>query len=385
MEYQLYERSLPELKEEILLRLQRNQHPLRELQEADVKLVLDRLNTKDPDVWAQEWGNLARTYEEKGKYLSQNQKDKEAAAAYYQASRYYCFARWPVPYSEGKKVAYDLSLQTFLQSTSSFDPPLKRIAIPFKGKQIVGYLRLPKTRTNPPLIFHWGGIDHWKEDFQYIVETYLSAGWGSFIIDMPGTGESPIMAKEDGRELFSTVLDYLQQRGDINKDRIALQGSSWGGYWAVKMAYLEHKRIRAAVNWGGPVHHFFQPDWQKYLLQTQGYLFGQLETLRYAYKVATFEEGLVEAPKLSLQSQGILEQPSAPLLSVNGKNDTLVPIQDLYLLAEASSPKSFWINPNGMHMGHGRGISSKYILNSVIIPWLYTHLEMNFQQDEVRS
>ncbi|MGH7823685.1 MAG: hypothetical protein ACREQ7_00680, partial [Candidatus Binatia bacterium] len=41
----------------------------------------------------------------------------------------------------------------------------------------------------------------------------------------------------------------------------AIMGRSFGGYWAAKMAFVEAKRLRAAVVWGGGVHYFFQEDW----------------------------------------------------------------------------------------------------------------------------
>jgi hypothetical protein len=58
------------------------------------------------------------------------------------------------------------------------------------------------------------------------------------------------------------------------------------------------------------------------------------------------------APKLSLLEQGILERPCAPLLGVNGVNDSVFPIADMYLLLEHGSPKSARFYRAG-HMGGG--------------------------------
>jgi len=52
----------------------------------------------------------------------------------------------------------------------------------------------------------------------------------------------------------------------------------------------------------------------------------------------------------SLLDQGLLDQPCAPLLLINGKDDKQTPIQDLYLLLEHGDPKSIRIFPGG-HMG----------------------------------
>jgi dipeptidyl aminopeptidase/acylaminoacyl peptidase len=46
------------------------------------------------------------------------------------------------------------------------------------------------------------------------------------------------------------VIDYLENRPDIDPQRIAIMGRSFGGYWAAKMAHVEAKRLRATVVWG---------------------------------------------------------------------------------------------------------------------------------------
>ena len=48
--------------------------------------------------------------------------------------------------------------------------------------------------------------------------------------------------------------------------------------------------------------------------------------------------------------QGILDQPCAPLLLVNGVDDSIFPIADMYLLLEHGSPKAARFYPGG-HMG----------------------------------
>ena len=74
------------------------------------------------------------------------------------------------------------------------------------------------------------------------------------------------------------------------------------------------------------------------------------------------------APDSSLLEQGILDQPSAPLLLVNGKEDRQAPIDDLYLVLEHGSPKSARVFPGG-HMGHTPET------RPTMIKWLRDHLQ----------
>ena len=83
----------------------------------------------------------------------------------------------------------------------------------------------------------------------------------------------------------------------------------------------------------------FQPDWIE-----------KGQHVEYAFGRSSFEEWVEYAPKLSLLSQGIRDQPCAPLLVVNGLNDSTFPISDSYLLLEHGDRKSARFYPAG-HMG----------------------------------
>jgi len=61
--------------------------------------------------------------------------------------------------------------------------------------------------------------------------------------------------------------------------------------------------------------------------------------------------------------QGVLDKPSAPLLLVNGTQDTIFPIEDMYLLLQHGNPKEARFYPVG-HMGYTPDT------NATIIRWL---------------
>jgi esterase FrsA len=69
-------------------------------------------------------------------------------------------------------------------------------------------------------------------------------------------------------------------------------------------------------------------------------------------------------------TQGIIDKPSAPTLLINGEHDSQVPIDDLLLLLRHGSPKQAWVNPEGGHMGQGKGWPSQKIARDVAVPWM---------------
>jgi pimeloyl-ACP methyl ester carboxylesterase len=123
-------------------------------------------------------------------------------------------------------------------------------------------------------------------------------------------------------------------RTAFDAKRIAIMGRSFGGYWAAKMAFVEAKRLRASVVWGGGVHYFFQPDWLRESTNAESYLMDHDLARCSIFGVKNVEELLTIWPSLSLKNQGWLEKPSCPMLIVNGKDDVQTPISDLYILLE---------------------------------------------------
>lgn len=129
---------------------------------------------------------------------------------------------------------------------------------------------------------------------------------------------------------------------------------------------------------GGNVHYGFQREWLVPAFTTGGatYLFGPqslFEARSQAMGAKTMEEFLEAAPKLSLLDLGLLDQPSAPILGVNGKLDDQAPVQDIYLLMEHGSAKEARIYPEGRHMGRTPGMAEDEIPN-LITSWLANKL-----------
>ena len=84
----------------------------------------------------------------------------------------------------------------------------------------------------------------------------------------------------------------------------------------------------------------------------------------------TLDDFLAYGPRMSLLAQGWLDKPSAPMLLVNGEQDTQQPISDLYLMMKHGDPKDAWVNPAGGHMGRSDQWPQRRILDEVVLPWI---------------
>lgn len=368
-------RDLAALKEEVRRRTDRNMPPLTGIGSDDARDALAQIGSLDREAWAAAWFAVGDRRWERARSLDAKNL-AEVRNEYWRAWRLFHFARWPTENSPTRQRAKHRALQAFQAYARLLDPPMEIVRIPFEGKQIVGYLRVPLKPRPAPLVLGIAGLDSRKEDIAAHSDDYLQRGMGLFAIDLPGTGESPLAVAEiNADRIFSEVLDYLEKRQDVDSERIVVQGRSWSGYWAAKLAITERTRLRGTVMHGGPIHHYFEPAKLRASLSTGEYLYDYLAAKSALVGAASLDEMVERMNRFDLLPTGILDEPSAPMLCINGARDSQIPIADIYVLLEHGDPKEAWINPAGGHMGRSPEWPSAAIAEKVVLPWIARRLE----------
>jgi esterase FrsA len=368
---QVPERNIDEIKHESMVRAKRGAYPLGGIDAQDAQQALDAIKTRDRDEWAAGWGQVADSYYQKG--LTATSK-AQAAEHFKRAWRLFYFAQWPVPNSPGKLKAYDRAIDAYLKYASTFDVPMEVVRIPFEGKTITGYLRLPKDAKKPvPLILAISGLDSRKETVAESYAQILSQGVGFFAVDGPGTGQAPIKVSKTADRMFATVLDYLGKRPEVDKNRIIVSGVSFGGYWAAKLAITEKSRLIGSVAQSPPVDEFFSERFlREGTMGNREYLFDLAPAFINVFEGAQTVDDLAKLmPGMSLKALGLLDKPSTPMLIVTGALDTQVPMSDAEMLLRSGDlPKEAWINPRGGHLGRDiKAWPDPVIFSKVIVPW----------------
>jgi cephalosporin-C deacetylase-like acetyl esterase len=375
------ERTLDEIKVEAIHRAEVGGYPLIGLDPNDVREAFKAIHTRDKDEWAEGFMGVADRYMAEGKALQATDPSK-ANADYVRAWHLYSFGRWPAEHASPKKMlSYQKSIEAYLAHARFMDPPLEVVHIPFEGKEIIGYLRLPKGATGPvPMVIAVNGLDSRKEDLSESFSAILPYGIGYIAVDGPGTGQSPVKASPTADRALSKVIDYLETRPEVDKSKLAMHGVSWGAYWGTKMAIVEKARLKCVSVQSPPTDLFFQKDFVvNSLLGNREYLFDQIPAMMSIFDNVTTVDGIVEIfSKMSLANQGLLGKPTTPMLILAGAKDTQVPISDVYkLLNSGDVPKDAWINPQGGHLGRQVGVwPDPRIFKQVILPWLARNLDV---------
>jgi esterase FrsA len=259
---------------------------------------------------------------------------RSAERGFMVAAFWFFLARFPHILNEAGGRAYQRHNEAYARAARYFAHPTARVDIPFEGTQFPGILRLPKHISAPaPLVLIFGGIDVWKSDLEIHQQSdaLLERGLATLAIDGPGTGEAPLKAKSDADRLHRQALDWARGDDRVNGARLGVYGLSFGGHFAAKLALTE-PALAGVVQVGGPIHLAFGAE--KLIDLPMG-------TRLALSRVCGVPPGpdptaLVNAlASLSLNKQGLLPASrNAPLLSINGENDELVPIEDLHWLGE---------------------------------------------------
>lgn len=372
------QRTLDELKAETQARADRNAYPVTGLKPDEVREALARLTSLDRDEWAKSWSVVGDRYMAKAQGETAG-APAEADKDFTQAWLYYSFARWPVPNSPGKEEAYKKALDAYLAHAKLLDPPLQVVRIPFEGKEIVGYLQMPKGAAAAPIVVAISGLDSRKEDMAERFRPMLAYGVGSLALDSPGTGQSPIKAAAGAERMYVKALDFVFERPDVDKSRVAVYGGSFGGLWATILAATEKSRLRAVVAQSPAVHETYSRERTMKLAANREYLFDYVPAQLFTYEGATDLEKLADVrEKISLKNRGLLDKPMAPMLVIGGSLDTQVPIADIELLLRSGdTPKDAWIHPRGGHMGRdAKEWPDPVIFKKVTMPWLLRQLDI---------
>lgn len=362
---------------------QRDVYPFNYAPYDDAKRVMEEVIPKfdagDRESFTHAFAAAAVPYEEAGDAAAKNGDNAAARDAYFKAYGLYRMARFPCMNTEGKKDAYRQSQRCMMKAWENADIPPIRVEMPFAGRDgegdaVIGYLRVPPGNDNAPLLVAWAGIDTFKEDNLHRTQKFLDAGLAVLLIDQPGTGDSPVLGSLDAERQWDAVLDWIAAQNHLDASRVGAWGSSFGGYWATKVAHTHADRLRCVISQGGGAHLVFT-EAEIERAQANGIPWGQSETRANSFGVKSHEDWKVFAPRLSLLDQGVLDRPCTSLLCINGVKDLITPIADYYLVLEHGDPKEARFVANGGHMGRPLD-GSPDPTDAVMLDWMTAKLRV---------
>ena len=291
--------------------------------------------------WCAAWSARAKIHEDLGKQELENGFRLTAGEHLIRAAIYYHFAKFVfVQDPKQMRAAHLKAVECYREGISLSKPPGERVAIPFEGKTIYGVLR-----GKGPVLVMAPGLDSTKEELHAYEEPFLARGIATLAIDGPGQGEAeydiPICG--DYERAARAVVDWIEQRKDLDSTRIGIWGVSLGGYYAPRAAAYE-KRFKACIALSGPF------EWDRIWD-------GLPELTRETFRVRSHSSDDNQAREKARQLTMVEAAPNitCPIFIVTGRQDRLVPASHAERLAKSvAGPVELMIVEDGGHNANNR-------------------------------
>jgi len=206
---------------------------------------------KDGDAasWQDEWYNLARRVEARGKESLAGGHKISARDQLQRAAYYYRFSLLSILPDDPRLKERALKCRSLLKKAGTlFEPALEYIEVSFENTVLPGYFRKAEAGKGPmkTLIMIGGGETFAEDLFFYIAPQAFARGYNFMTVDLPGQGLLPLEGKvfrADMNVPMKVVEDYALSRSDVDPGRLAAYGISGGGGF-VPQAAMHDSRIK---------------------------------------------------------------------------------------------------------------------------------------------
>lgn len=218
-----------------------------------------KIREGNDESWYEEWSKTAKRIESIGEKCLANHHEISAREAFLRASNYYRTAEFFLhkdPSDPRIIKTWKKSADMFAKAAKLFHPPFQHIDIPYENTTIPGYFFKPDSsnKPRPTIILHTGFDGTLEELYFQGAAAAIRRKFNCLAIEGPGQGgvlrQQKIYFRHDWEKVISPAVNYLITRPDVDREKIAILGWSFGGYLAPRAAAFE-KRISLCIANGG--------------------------------------------------------------------------------------------------------------------------------------
>lgn len=275
------------------------------------------------------WGRLADRLVVLGEEAEAAGHGLNASEKYFRAAAYYMTAeRMQSRHYEPRWTMYRAMLDTMRRGIEAGARGWERVDVAYEGRSFPG-LFIPGEGEGPrPTMVFCNGLDSVKEMIALSVrDTFAKRGVSILAIDHPGVGEAlrlhGLTAIPDTERWAGAAVDYLETRGDVDRDRIGMMGWSLGGYYAPRAACYE-KRFKLCVAWGAN-HNWGELQKRRLANEGENPVPHYWDHVMWVWGKPTLDEFMASMPQVTLD--GHRKNMTVPFLITHGANDRQIPIE----------------------------------------------------------
>lgn len=284
-------------------------------------LAASRMTPGDDESWHREWMTVARRNHERADRSEAAGHIRTAQNCWLRASGYYRQAEFWLPGDDPRRLStFELMEACSKKFLSHLDPAGEAVDVPYEdGAPLCAYfVRSPIGSGRQPVLISMGGLDSIKDEMWFMqAHGALQRGISVLMVDGPGQGGTlrrhRVVSRHDYEVPVSRCIDYLATRSDVDMSRVAVCGSSLGGYYAARAGSCE-RRLAACIShgaiWDLPAQ-----------LVGRGEDWGLAAHFKWVMGVGSMEQ--VRERVSGFRLEGVLDGMRCPYLIVHGGYDVL--------------------------------------------------------------
>lgn len=283
--------------------------------------VASRMVPGDKESWHREWLRVAERNHKRGGDAEAAGHIETAKNCWLRAVDYYRQAEFWLTDDDPRRLQTFDKLEECSQKWGRYlIPPMEVLRIPYEdGMSLYAYyLRAPYHIAKQPVLICFGGLDSFKDEMWFMSAFgAVKRGIAVLMVDGPGQGGTlrrhKIPNRYDYEVPVGRMIDYLEKRGDVDHSRIAVCGSSLGGYYAARAASFEH-RLAAAISHGAvwSVNELWGEADESH---------GLAGHIKWVFGVGSMQEAFEKGKDFTLD--GVVGKMRCPYLICHGGSDVL--------------------------------------------------------------
>jgi len=285
---------------------------------SEVFQAASRMKPGDAESWHVEWLRIAERNDRRGDGEEAAGHIRTAMNCWLRAADYYRSAEfWLLPDDPRRLATFDRCERASRKWLGYLGG--EAVEIPYEnGISLPAYFVRPRTSSPVPVLISFGGLDSFKDELWFMTgHGAVQRGIAALMVDGPGQGGTlrrhGIPTRYDYEVPVGRCIDWLSARDDVDAARIAVSGSSLGGYYSARAGSKEH-RLAACISHGAiwDVEQRFRDRGENHALANH---------MKWVFGAKSMAEAIAKARPFKLE--GVLDGMRCPYLVLHGGHDVL--------------------------------------------------------------
>ncbi|MBM3374927.1 MAG: alpha/beta hydrolase [Betaproteobacteria bacterium] len=288
---------------------------------SEVFQAASRMIPGDLESWHKEWKYIADRNWNRGVEAEGRGHIRTAMNCFLRAADYYRQAEFYLKPDDPRRLpTFEKMEACSHRFIGHLNPAGQVVDIPYEnGVPLCAYfVRSPYPTAKQPVLICMGGLDSIKDEMWFMqARGALQRGIAVLMIDGPGQGGTlrrhKVPNRVDTEVPIGKCIDWLASRPDIDASRIAVCGSSLGGYYAARAGCYEH-RLAACIAHGAiwAITDLWGEASEDH---------GLAEHIKWVFGCDSMKSAMVKAKAFTLE--GHLDHMRCPFLVMHGGHDVL--------------------------------------------------------------